>query len=195
MIHVFCGPVRAEKSTTLYRFVSRALRSKKRVEVVVPSIDTRSNGQVITHSGLSLANLGVTPRVVSSSRELYEGLPRPFPDLLVVEEAQFFDLDLPLWLEFLPDTTYVVVAGLDLTSDGHPFGSMGHLLCIADKTEKLTAICECGAEATRSTCKVEKTGDVLVGGAEEYVPMCRKCWRTYRKTTSRGTAGAASRTS
>jgi thymidine kinase len=178
-LHVVTGPVRAEKSTTLYRLVSRALRSKKTVDVCVPKMDTRSNGQVVTHSGLSLATLGVIPRVVESSREMYEGLPYILPDLLVIEEGQFFDIDLPLWLEKLPEWVYVVVAGLDLTSEGYPFGSMGHLLCLADRVEKLTAICVCGAEATRSACMVEKVGDVLVGGGEAYVPMCLKCWRKH----------------
>lgn len=181
MIHVVCGPVRAEKSTTLYRLVSRALRSKKRVDVCVPKMDTRSNGQVITHSGLTLSSLGVTPRVVENSREVVEGLPTPAPDLLVVEEGQFFDIDLPLWLEKLPEGMHIVVAGLDLTSEGYPFGPMGHLLCIAEKTEKLTAICVCGAEATRSTCVVKKQGEVLVGGGEAYIPMCLKCWRAHRQ--------------
>ena len=181
MIHVVCGPVRAEKSTTLYRLVSRALRSKKRVDVCVPKMDTRINGQVITHNGLSLATLGVIPRAVDTSREMFEGIPDPLPDLLVIEEGQFFDIDLPLWLEKIPESVYVVVAGLDLTSEGYPFGPMGHLLCLADKAEKLTAICVCGAEATRSACMVEKNGDVLVGGGEAYVPMCQKCWREHRQ--------------
>jgi thymidine kinase len=179
-LHVICGPVRAEKSTTVYRLVSRALRSKKTVDVCVPKMDTRSNGQVVTHSGLSLATLGVIPRVVENSREVFEGLSQPLPDLLVIDEGQFFDIDLPLWLERVPEWVYIVVTGLDLTSDGYPFGPMGHLLCIADNPEKLTAICVCGAEATRSACMVKKDGDVLVGGGETYVPMCKKCWREHR---------------
>lgn len=176
MLHVVTGPVRAEKSTTLYRLVSRALRSKKTVDVCVPKMDTRSNGQVVTHSGLTLATLGVVPRVVENSREVFEGIRTPLPNLLVIEEAQFFDPDLPHWVERLRESMYVVVAGLDLTSEGFPFGPMGHLMCLADRIEKLTAICKCGAEASRSACMVEKTGDVLVGGSGEYTPMCLKCW-------------------
>lgn len=181
MLHVVTGPVRSEKSTTLYRLVSRALRSKKTVDVCVPKLDTRSNGQVVTHSGLSLATLEVIPRVVEDSRGVWEGLPNPLPDLLVIEEGQFFDIDLPLWLEKIPEWVYIVVAGLDLTSEGYPFGPMGHLLCLADKPEKLTAICVCGAEATRSACLVEKHADVLVGGGEAYIPMCKKCWQKHRQ--------------
>jgi thymidine kinase len=79
---VVTGPMYAEKSTTLYRYVSRALRSKKRVDVVVPKIDTRSKGQVVTHSGLTLESLDVKPRVVTSSADLYRAMPTPAPDLM-----------------------------------------------------------------------------------------------------------------
>lgn len=177
MLTVICGPMFAEKSTTLYRHVSRAIRSKKRVDVVVPAMDTRSKGQIVTHSGLTLETLGVTPRVAVSSTHLVRSLPTPAPDLVVVEEAQFFDLDLPACLVKLVERgIHVVAAGLDLTSEGAPFGPMGHLMCLADRVEKLTAICACGAEATRTMCRVRKDGAVLVGGGGEYVPACLPCW-------------------
>jgi len=181
---VVCGPMYAEKSSTLYRYVSRAIRSRKTVTVFVPMTDTRGNGQVLTHSGLSLESLGITPHKVSSSGQLWsmvQAMTRPMtrpPDLLVIDEAQFFDLDLPMWVGKLQLTGLkIVAAGLDLTSEGVPFGPMGALMCLADRVDKLTAICHCGAEATRTACKVKKTGDVLVGGAGEYVPMCLPCWK------------------
>ena len=177
MFTLICGPMFAEKSTTLHRYVSRALRSKKRVDVVVPAVDTRSKGQIVTHSGLTLETLGVKPRVALSSADLFHSMPVPKPDLMVIEEAQFFDIDLPLWVgKLVEQGVHVVAAGLDLTSEGGPFGPMGHLLCLADRVEKLTAICACGEEATRTMCRVKKDGAVLVGGGGEYVPVCLPCW-------------------
>lgn len=179
MFTLICGPMFSEKSTTLYRYVSRALRSKKRVDVVVPAVDTRSKGQIVTHSGLTLETLGVKPRVALSSADLFHSMPVPKPDLMVIEEAQFFDIDLPLWVgKLVEQGVHVVAAGLDLTSEGGPFGPMGHLLCLADRVEKLTAICACGAEATRTKCRVKKDGAVLVGGGGEYVPVCLGCWKS-----------------
>ena len=176
---VVCGPMYAEKSTTLYRHVSRALRAGKSVAVIVPELDTRSKGQIKTHNGLTLASLDVRPIVVSKSRSIYTKLPDKRPDLLVIDEAQFFDGDLPMYLVSmmgLSPATQIVVAGLDLTSEGRPFGPMADLLCLADHVEKLTAICSCGAEATRTRCSVKKDEDVLVGGSEAYVPVCLPCW-------------------
>ena len=176
-LHVVTGPMFSEKSTTLVRAVTRAVRAKKTVRVFVPTLDTRSAGQVKTHSGLSLDALGINPLSVPSSKELHNHLHTMavHPDLVVVDEAQFFDMDLPTWLGKLLHLN-MVVAGLDMTSEGMPFGPMGALLCMANRVEKLTAICQCGKEATRTACLVPKDSDVLVGGVGSYVPMCEKCW-------------------
>lgn len=176
---VICGPMYAEKSTTLYRHVSRALRAGKSVAVVVPELDTRSKGQIKTHNGLTLLSLNIHPIVVSKSRSIYTKLPDKRPDLLVIDEAQFFDGDLPAYLVSMmkiSPATQIVVGGLDLTSEGRPFGPMADLLSLADRVEKLTAICSCGAEATRTLCTVEKSDTVLVGGAESYSAACLPCW-------------------
>lgn len=164
------------KSTVLYRQVSRALRAKKTVQVFVPRLDRRSDGQVVTHDRVTLSSLKITPLVVDSSREMFDVLMKP--DVAIIDEAQFFDHDLPLFIPLILDQgTTIVVAGLDQTSEGEPFGPMPHLMSLADRVEKLTAICHCGAEATRTLCRVEKTGTVDVGGAEKYVPACYRCWR------------------
>lgn len=131
----------------------------------------------MTHSKLSLRSLGVTLRRYKDSRSLWENVPKDI-ELLIIEEAQFFDMDLPLYIgKILELGISVVVAGLDLTSEGFPFGSMGHLLCLADTVMKLTAICPCGKEATRSLHRKGKSGEVEIGGDEMYTPACVSCWR------------------
>ena len=173
---VIAGPMFAGKSTQIYHHVSRAIRSKKKVEVIVPKRDTRSKGQVVTHNGVSLANLKIKPKTVESSREMYDLIPSG-TDFVVIEEAQFLDIDLPLYvLKLLSRETNVIAAGLDLTSEGFPFGSMPHLMVLANRVEKLTAICPCGEEATRTLCLVEKTDTIFVGGSDKYLPACFQCW-------------------
>ena len=71
---VVVGPMMSEKSTTVYRYVSRALRSKRKVEVCTHVLDKRWGGDRFTHSGLTLAGLKIRPRVVTNSLELWEGL-------------------------------------------------------------------------------------------------------------------------
>lgn len=167
----------SEKSTTVYRFVSRAIRSKKKIWVCTHARDRRWKNGRMTHSKLSLKSLGIALHRYKDSRSLWDNLPEGI-ELLIIEEGQFFDMDLPLYIEkILNRGISVVVAGLDLTSEGFPFGSMGHILCLADTVVKLTAICPCGKEATRSLHRTGKSGEVEIGGEETYTPACVACWR------------------
>lgn len=164
------------KSTAAHRYVSRALRARKTIDVVVPKRDTRSSGQIVTHGGQSLSTLGVTPRVVESSYEILTGLPKGTVSVLI-DEGQFFDPLLPdTVLELLTRGIEVVVAGLDMTSEGYTFGSMGDLMAMANRVEKITAICSCGAEATRTLFRGGKTETVVVGGDDQYEATCFQCW-------------------
>lgn len=176
MLTVICGSMFSGKSTAAHRYVSRALRARKTIDVVVPRRDTRSSGQIVTHGGLSLASLGVTPRVVDSSYEILSGLPAGTTSSLI-DEGQFFDSLLPdTVLELLIRGVEVVVAGLDMTSEGHTFGPMGDLMAMANRVEKITAICSCGAEATRTLFRGAKTETIVVGGNDQYEATCLPCW-------------------
>jgi thymidine kinase len=181
-LKVVVGPMSAGKTSANYRYVERALRAKKTVMVVIPTLDKENNGHGgKTRTGKKIESLGVTPVWVRTSRDLYDALPKKL-DLLVVEEAQFFDMDLPLWLERIQKERpeiHIIVAGLDLTSEGAPFGPMGHLMCIATKVKKLKAICECGKKAPRTRNIAAKDGAVRIG-ADGYVPACLVCWHQNR---------------
>lgn len=175
-----CGPMFSGKSTSLHRYIHRAIRSHKLVDVVLHVVDKRSEGLVKTHNGQTTEGI-VDHRVVENSRALYEGIPKG-TDLVVIEEAQFFDIDLPLYVSrMLENGISVVAGGLDLTSEGDPFGPMGHLLCLANTVEKITAICPCGAEATRTRHLKPKTEAVKVGGKDDYEAACLACWRSKGK--------------
>ena len=73
------------------------------------------------------------------------------------------------------------VAGLDLDFRGEPFGPVPTLLARAEHVEKLTAICRCGAAATRTQRLIGghpahyDDPVILVGAQESYEPRCRRC--------------------
>jgi thymidine kinase len=175
--------MKAGKSTYICRYVERARRARKLVDVVIPALDKRNNGHGgRTHTGRLIEAFDVVPRWVETSRDLYEGVPSKV-DLVVVDESQFFDLDLPLWLDRLQEERpelHIIAAGLDLTSEGAPFGPMGHLLAIASKVKKLKAICDCGRKATRTLNTAVKAGVVRIG-MDGYAPACLICWRRNRR--------------
>jgi thymidine kinase len=65
---------------------------------------------------------------------------------------------------------------------GHPFGPIPQLLAVAEKVDKLHAICvRCGDLATRNQRLIggrpapAEGPTIQVGGAESYEARCRRC--------------------
>ena len=76
----------------------------------------------------------------------------------------------------------MIVAGTDMDFRGEPFGPIGPLLAIAERIDKLHAICMvCGHLATRNQRLIDgrpaaaEGPTIQVGGAESYEARCRSC--------------------
>jgi thymidine kinase len=102
-------------------------------------------------------------------------------EIVAIDEAHFFGPDLvPVVGELAARDVLVVVAGLDVTFAGQPFEPMPSLMALAERVDKLTAICAvCGAEAifhARVSRAAAKDTDLVaehVGGSEKYQARCR----------------------
>ena len=99
-------------------------------------------------------------------------------DYIVVDESQFF-LDLVgsvlLWLTY---GKHVHCTGLIADSNRSKFGDLIKLMPRADHIEQLKAFCSiCGDKilnAPFTKCIKKKKDQVLIGGSEEYIPVCGK---------------------
>jgi len=178
-IEVVVGPMFSGKSEELIRRVKRALIAGQTVMVFKPRLDDRYHASdVVSHDGKRIEALSV-----ADSSELSRNLPNPLPEVVAVDEAQFFDPGLvKLLLELAQQGVRVIVGGLDMDFRAEPFGIMPELLARAEYVEKLTAVCPvCGAPATRTQRLVNGQparfdDPVILGGAHEaYEPRCRKC--------------------
>lgn len=164
----------AGKTTELIRSSIVGKLGKKKVQIFKPSIDTRYDAQkVVSHE-----NESVDSMPVSTSFEL-ESKVCPDTEIVLIDEAQFFDEGLPDVCQQLADRGLLVHCfGLDMDYKRRPFPVMASLLAIAGKINKIHAVCvECGETAFyshRTTC--EHSDTVLVGGSDKYEPLCRKCY-------------------
>lgn len=71
----------------------------------------------------------------------------------------------------------VLVAALDGDFLRRPFGRVLELIPLAEHVTKLTAVCTgCYGAASFTKRTVAATQIQLVGGAETYQPVCRKCF-------------------
>jgi thymidine kinase len=160
------------KTEELIRRLKRAKIAKQQVEIFKPGVDQRyDETNIVSHDSNWIQS---TP-VPSSSNILLLGHE---VDVIGIDEAQFFDDNLPAVCEQLANNgTRVIIAGLDMDYLGKPFGPMPYLLAVADYITKVHAICmHCGDLATHSHRTVEDNSLVLLGEKESYIPLCRSCF-------------------
>ncbi len=185
-IEVICGPMFSGKSEELLRRLNLLQYSEVDYLIFTPKIDTRSGEKTAkSRDGRKLESI-----TVSTSLEIIDKVNSSQKDLQVIaiDEAQFFDEELPDVCNHLANNGYIVmVAGLDMDSFGKPFGQMALLLASAERVTKLKAICtQCGANATFSDHDDERSIDnnIMVGDKKEYSAKCRRCHSHVRDLTS-----------
>ena len=174
------GPMSCGKTEELLRRIRRCIIAKKKVKVISPDVDTRTNGDYIeSRNGLWLDAIKVkhSIQILSQVKEDDE--------VVAIDELQFFDSNIVKVIEkLMNDGKRIIGTGLELDFKAEPFGSMPHLLCIATDVTKLHAVCmKCGCfEATRTQRLIDgKPADknsplIMIGADETYEARCLDCW-------------------
>ena len=136
-VEVVCGPMFAGKTEELLRRVRRATIAGRRVVVISHALDTRHGAdRLASHAGTDF------PSLAASSPDEIEAAVPDGTDVVAIDEAQFFGPSIVPVIGRLADRGIVViVAGLDVTFDGRPFEPLPSLMALAERVDKLTAIC------------------------------------------------------
>ena len=172
-IEVIAGSMFSGKSEELIRRLRRAQIAKQKVQIFKPSIDDRfSDDHITSHSAMKIGSDNA-----ASSRALLEAVIAE-TEVVGIDEAQFFDAELPAVVNTLADQgKRVIVAGLDQDYLGRPFEPMPALLSIAEYITKTLAICMvCGGPANHTQRLVASRERVLVGASGAYEARCRECF-------------------
>ena len=173
MIEIVVGSMFSGKTEELIRRLRRASYAKQAVQVFKPRIDDRySETHVASHDQTLYKAV-----VIESAREIELHL-KPETKVVGIDEGQFFDTDLVDVVTQLADRGIrVIVAGLDMDWKGEPFYPMPSLMAIAEKVDKIHAVCVCcGEPASRTQRLVKNTSSILVGDHTAYEARCRKCF-------------------
>jgi len=160
------------KTEELLRRTNRARIAHQNVVIFKPRVDVRYDEEhVVSH------DLNKTKSIpVSHSAHILDHYKNE--EVVAIDEAQFFDMELPEVCHSLAKKGIrVIVAGLDMDSDAKPFGPMPQLLATAEYVTKLHAICmSCGDIASHSFRKIPSKTQVELGEKELYEARCRKCF-------------------
>jgi thymidine kinase len=178
-IEVISGVMFSGKSEELLRRIRRATLARRRVQVFKSHLDERYGGlQVVsTHDGGRIES-----EPVSASVDVMERL-RSDTQVVGIDEVQFLDHGVVDVANALADAGIrVIAAGTDMDFRGEPFGPIGPLLAVAERIDKLQAICvRCGQLATRNQRLIDgrpapaEGPTIQVGGLETYEARCREC--------------------
>jgi thymidine kinase len=194
-ITVYTGPMFSGKTQALMARLQSKQRAHRKVLVVKPELDDRFHalGEIVSKQRTAErfekhASMAAYP--IRSALDLGALIRELDPDVIGVDEAQFFDEAISRVLDVvahhpgglvgeisIPRSVEVYVAGLDLDAWARPFGPMPNLLAVADRVEKFTANCfQCGQDA-RLTQKIGGSGGRIEVGADDlYEARCVACW-------------------
>lgn len=176
-LEVVCGPMFAGKTEELLRRVRRAEIAGRNVVVINHALDIRhGTDRVASHAGLDY------PSVAASSADEVERAVPDGTELVAIDEAHFFGSELiPVVTRLADRGLTVIVAGLDVTFEGQPFEPLPALMALAERVDKLTAICAvCGEDAVFhvrvAASSASPTDPVAehVGGLDKYQARCRR---------------------
>ena len=184
------------KTELLIARLHRVLYAKKRLRIIKPARDTRTQGFIAARAVNPDGTTEVTDKLSATMVRNEEDFARVVGagdfDVLAVDEAQFFPLDEPLrdalgWFgralrdlmrERRDSHLRIIVAGLDMDFAENPFGPIPGLLAIADSVEKLTGVCMvCGSDSGYISHRIiPGEQQLVVGDAGEYQVRCRGCY-------------------
>ena len=172
-IEVITGSMFSGKSEELIRRLRRVQIARQRVQIFKPVFDDRfSPDEIVSHSAMRIQSV----KIGSSAELLRQVLDDT--EVIGIDEAQFFDNDLPAACVGLANSgKRVVVAGLDTDYLGRPFEPMPNLMAVAEFVTKTHAICMvCGNPASHTQRLVASDERRLLGATGTYEARCRRCF-------------------
>lgn len=168
----------AQALITKFNYEERDMK----VMLMKPSIDNRDGATTIrSRIGLQAEALAVPEDV-----DIYELYKREYRDsnVIIVDECQFLTPEQVDQLgQIVIDFNIPVLCfGLSTDFTTHLFPGSKRLFEIAESITEIKSVCKCGAKATVNA-RLDDQGNVVfkgeqvvLGGNERYVAMCRKCW-------------------
>ncbi len=194
-IEAIIGPMFGGKSSKLIQKANIIQRCKKPVYIVAPDMSRRKQTEmetIVSHNGsvplcetvyLPCANLKEhCDALIKQFKEKCEDAKKaglmPEPQVICIDEAQFFSNLIESCCALRREGIIVVVAGLTLTFERKPFGEMHALLDYADEVIVRKAVCAfCNTwNATLTHRTSAEKGVVVVGGEDMYKPVCQLCF-------------------
>ncbi len=168
----------AQALITKFNYEERNMK----VLLLKPAVDTR-DGATVVKSRIGLMQEAIAVSAEEDLRALYleKYADR---DVIIVDECQFLTPEQVDELAAIVIERNIPVLCFGLSTDftTHLFPGSKRLFEIAESISEIKSVCTCGAKATVNA-RLDDSGrivtegsQVLLGGNDRYVAMCRRCW-------------------
>lgn len=157
------------------------------VLLLKPAVDNR-DGETVVKSRIGLTSEAVT---VAPEQNLYKLYQEKYLscNVIIVDECQFLTPEQVDELGNIVIDYNIPVLCFGLATDflTHLFPGSRRLFEIAESISEIKSVCRCGAKATVNARMddfgniVYKGEQVVLGGNDRYIAMCRKCWLKKRR--------------
>ena len=176
-LEVITGGMFAGKSEELIRRLRRHIFAKQQVIVFKSKLDTRYNPKsIVTHNNSCLDAIAIQDISDFYIPEIKTRLDTS--QIVGFDEVQFFPYQIVEFiLELRRRGKIIIASGLDLDYKIEPFEVTKELLSHANKINKYHAVCvKCFNEALFSYRLTKEKRQILVGGLNDYLPLCEQCY-------------------
>jgi thymidine kinase len=132
------------------------------------------NGGIVCNNGIEYSGIDlITTSALSDVTAIIAEY-----DVIGVFESQFFE-DILVVDDWANAGKIIICDGLDADFRRDSFGRLAQLIPKCEDVIKLKAICErCQLDASFTQRIGVSTELIDVGGADKYIPVCRKCYIT-----------------
>ncbi|PKM50054.1 MAG: thymidine kinase [Firmicutes bacterium HGW-Firmicutes-7] len=178
------GTVFSAKSLNLIATAHNYETQGKKVLLLIPKLDTRSEGYISTRAGFKLPAevIDIHTNILDIYNEHLKKKERI--DCVLVDESQMFSVEHINQLREIVSVfnTPVICYGLRVSYNLELFEASKRLFELADKLEEIKTICwYCKKKATHNLKLVDNQPQYVgnpidIGGLEKYVPVCYDCY-------------------
>lgn len=173
----------AQALITKFNYEERGMK----VLLLKPAVDNR-DGETVVKSRIGLTSEAVT---VAPEQNLYKLYQEKYLscNVIIVDECQFLTPEQVDELGNIVIDYNIPVLCFGLATDflTHLFPGSRRLFEIAESISEIKSVCRCGAKATVNA-RMDDFGNivyegeqVVLGGNDRYIAMCRKCWLQKRR--------------
>jgi thymidine kinase len=173
-LEIILGPMFSGKTTRLVQHYKKYSYIGRTVLVINYADDKRYHDSLLsTHDKIMIPC--VFARTIASVNELIQSA-----DVILINEGQFFEDIYETVLEMVENQYKIVyICGLDGDFKRNKFGRLLDLIPYSDEITKLSSLCawcKNGAPGIFSHRITNETDQVVIG-ADNYVPLCRACYK------------------